>query len=298
MLISTNTLLALRTNLRAEFQSAFETAKPWWAQAATEIPSSSRSNTYEWLGAFPIIREWLGDRVVQALGQSSYQILNKTFEGTVSVSRDDLEDDNLAGAKIQTQQLAAAAAKHPDQLLAALMVAAFTTGLAYDGQAFFSTTHPVKDVNGVAQNVSNSGGGAGNPWILAQLGGPIKPFLFQKRREYAFTALDDPRDHQVFFRKEFLYGVDARVNAGYGLWQLAYGSKSALSTANYDIARTALRNMTADGGTKLGVQPDTLIVGPSNEANALNIIAAANLANGASNIFLNTAKVLVVPELG
>ena len=25
-------------------------------------------------------------------------------------------------------------------------------------------------------------------------------------------------------RKEYLYGVDGRYNAGYGLWQLAYGS--------------------------------------------------------------------------
>jgi phage major head subunit gpT-like protein len=297
MLISTNTLLALRTALRTEFQEQFQTAKPWWSQVATEIPSSSRSNTYEWLGQFPQLREWLGDRVIQALGKSSYQVVNKTFEGTVSVARDDLEDDNLAGAKVQTQMLAQAAAKHPDVLLAALMVAGFTTP-CYDGQNFFSTTHPVKDANGVAQNVSNNGGGAGFPWILAQLGRPLKPFLFQKRRDYAFTSLDDPRDHQVFFRKEFLYGVDARVNVGFGLWQLAYGSKAALSAANYDAARTALRNMTADGGLKLGIEPDTLIVGPSNEANALNIVAAANLATGASNIFLNTAKVLVVPELG
>ena len=25
-------------------------------------------------------------------------------------------------------------------------------------------------------------------------------------------------------KKEFIYGVDARCNAGYGLWQLAFGS--------------------------------------------------------------------------
>ena len=33
-----------------------------------------------------------------------------------------------------------------------------------------------------------------------------------------------PGDDNVFFKKEFIYGVDARCNAGYGLWQLAFGS--------------------------------------------------------------------------
>ena len=32
------------------------------------------------------------------------------------------------------------------------------------------------------------------------------------------------RDDNVFFEKKYIYGVDSRDNAGYGLWQLAYGS--------------------------------------------------------------------------
>lgn len=28
----------------------------------------------------------------------------------------------------------------------------------------------------------------------------------------------------MFFQDEYLYGVNARYNTGYGLWQLAYGS--------------------------------------------------------------------------
>ena len=47
---------------------------------------------------------------------------------------------------------------------------------------------------------------------------------------------------------EFLYGVRARVNAGFGLWQLGFGSKDALNEANYAAARAAMMGFKSDGG--------------------------------------------------
>jgi phage major head subunit gpT-like protein len=46
----------------------------------------------------------------------------------------------------------------------------------------------------------------------------------------------------------YLYGIRARVNAGYGLWQLAYGSKQTLNAASYAAARATMMAFTADGG--------------------------------------------------
>jgi phage major head subunit gpT-like protein len=61
-------------------------------------------------------------------------------------------------------------------------------------------------------------------WFLFDTTKPIKPLIFQRRKAPEFVAKDDPSDTNVFMKKEFLYGVDCRDNAGYGLWQLAYGS--------------------------------------------------------------------------
>ncbi|MTI82736.1 MAG: head protein [Firmicutes bacterium] len=61
-------------------------------------------------------------------------------------------------------------------------------------------------------------------WFLMDTTKPVKPLIFQRRKKAEFVALDNPSDENVFMRKEFLYGVDCRDNAGYGLWQLAYGS--------------------------------------------------------------------------
>lgn len=63
-----------------------------------------------------------------------------------------------------------------------------------------------------------------NQWYLLCTKRAIRPFVFQLREKAKLVALDRENDENVFMRKEYLYGVDGRYNAGYGLWQLAYGS--------------------------------------------------------------------------
>lgn len=61
-------------------------------------------------------------------------------------------------------------------------------------------------------------------WYLLALDQPVKPFIFQNRKAPTFTALDRPTDAEVFMKKRFMYGVDARFAAGYGFWQMAIQS--------------------------------------------------------------------------
>lgn len=61
-------------------------------------------------------------------------------------------------------------------------------------------------------------------WFLLDASKPIKPLIFQQRKPVQFVAMDNAEDEGVFMKKEFRYGADSRDNAGYGLWQLAYGS--------------------------------------------------------------------------
>lgn len=60
-----------------------------------------------------------------------------------------------------------------------------------------------------------------NDWFLLATSQEVKPLIFQTRKPPEFVALDNPRDDYVFHNRKFLYGVDARFNAGYGLWQMA-----------------------------------------------------------------------------
>ncbi len=64
-----------------------------------------------------------------------------------------------------------------------------------------------------------------NDWFLLCTKYPVKPLIVQIRRAPEFNMLFDPKSSEsVFMQKKFLFGIDARYAAGYGLWQLAYGS--------------------------------------------------------------------------
>lgn len=57
-------------------------------------------------------------------------------------------------------------------------------------------------------------------WYLADTSHAIKGLIFQRRKAPVFVNKDAPTDDNVFFLRQFLYGVDARGNAGYGPWFL------------------------------------------------------------------------------
>lgn len=66
--------------------------------------------------------------------------------------------------------------------------------------------------------------GQDTTWYLLCTKRPIKPLIFQERKKPKFVAKTSETDDNVFFSKEYLYGVDSRDNAGFGFWQMAYGS--------------------------------------------------------------------------
>jgi len=291
MLINRENLSAMYNGFKTAFVKAFAGVQPLWSQIATLVPSSAKTENYGWLGEFPRLREWVGDRQVKSISASGYAITNKKFEASIGVPRDDIDDDSYGVFTPLFQEIGYAAATHPDELVFSLLAAGFTT-TCHDGQYFFDTDHPVG--SGV---VSNHGGGSGTPWFLLDTSRPLKPLIFQKRREYDLKSMTDGKDEAVFMRDEYRYGVDARGNVGYGFWQMAFGSKVTLDATGYAAARSAMQSMKSDEGRPLGIRPNLLIVPPSLEAAAFAVVQAEKLANGQDNPYYNTAKVLVAPWL-
>lgn len=277
------------------FNKAFDEAEVLYGRVAMEVPSNTRDETYAWLGSVPSMRKWIGDREIKNLATFGYSIRNEDFELTVSVPRNDMEDDLIGVYKPFFQDLAYSAKKHPDKLVFGLFPRAFTDK-CFDGKPFISDDHPTTSNGKKAIPQSNKGtykltpdsyGAArtqmmclvndqgeplsivpdllvvapqkeaiartilmadeihrevniykgtaellvvnelaANPeqWFLLCTKRPVRPFIFQNRRKPQLVAKNHPDDDNVFFSKEFIYGVDSRCNAGYGLWQLAFGS--------------------------------------------------------------------------
>lgn len=296
MIINRSNLQGLTTGFRANFQGGFAGVAPQWTTVATLVPSSTSENAYPWLGEFPGMREWLGDRVVKNIETHGYSIKNKPFEMTVSVPAPAIEDDQYGVYAPMMTEMGRAAAAHPDELVFGLLKNAFATN-CYDGQYFFDTDHPVLAPDGTLQSVSNYQSGSSSPWFLIDDSRALKPLIFQQRKKPNFVAKDRPEDDNVFDSAVFKYGVDSRCNVGFGFWQLAQGSKATLTTENFDAAYDAMAGRKGDQGRPLGVMARKLIVGPGNRKAGQDIVKAVNLANGATNTNVGLVDLVIVPWL-
>ena len=300
MAIITPALLSgLRTGFSKAFQDALTATPTDWEKVATRVPSSSTSNTYGWLGQFPALREWVGDRVLKDMAAQAYQVQNKLYEGTVAVKRTDIEDDNVGVYTPLFSEMGRAAKAHADQLVFALLAAGETT-TCYDGQNFFDTDHPVYpnvDGTGTATLVSNLQAGTGPAWYLLDTSRALKPLIFQERTAPELEALTSTQDEMVFMSDTYRYGIRYRCNAGFGFWQQAYKSKAALDAANFNAAMAAMMQAKADGGRPLGVKPTTLVVPPALRADAMALIEAQLITGGVSNPNYKAVEVIVSPWL-
>src|SRR5690606_40739469 len=90
----------------------------------------------------------------------------------------------------------------------------------------------------------------GTAWYLLDTSRAIKPLILQTRRAPNMVAMTKLDDEKVFMTDQFRFGVDCRRNVGFSFWQLAYGSRKALSADNLWAAIEAMRAFKADGGEK------------------------------------------------
>ncbi len=293
--ITPELLAAAQRGFNTSFQKGFAGYTAMYTSLATIINSSAGEETYGWLGDIPKLREWIGDRQIRSLTSKGYSIKNRKFEGGFAVSRDDIEDDKLGLYAPRFEMLGQSASQHPDEVLFELINAGFTTE-CFDGQNFFDEDHPVGKP-GSQVGVSNKQAGSGETWILADMSRALKPFIFQKRRDYAFTSKEDGKSSdRVWLRDEYSYGVDARVSAGFGFWQMAFASKADLTPANLRAAFTTMKDFTDDEGRKLMIRPTHLITGNGNFFKARDIIMSEQI-DGSSNTNRNLVQIMEAPLL-
>ncbi|MEX3690094.1 Mu-like prophage major head subunit gpT family protein [Paraburkholderia sp. BR14263] len=295
MELNQDNVAALTTGFNQVFSQWFQQTETQVERFTMRTTSTTSRSIYPWLGQTTTFREWLGDRVLQNLALHDFSIQNKSYENTVPVDRDAIEDDQYGVFSPLFAQLGQDSKRHPDMLAYSLLKAGTTT-LCYDGQPFFSTDHPV-GLQGEEVSFSNDQGGTGLPWYLFDTSKAIRPIILQFRRDYQFVALDKVDDWRNFMGKELLYGVDARLNVGFGLWQLACRSAQDLSIDSYAAARANMMSVKSDAGAALNAKPSLLIVPPALEEAALKTVMVERLANGATNPYYKSCEVLVAPYL-
>ncbi len=185
------------TNLRTAgvafkktYMLGFASHTTLWARIATKVNSTTSSNEYGWLGDFPQVREWIGEREYRSIAQHDYTIKNRKFESTVTVKREHFEDDNLGIIGPIMQGMGESVARHPDELLFEVLELGYIQN-CFDGQPFFDGDHPVKNDDGSERSVANYYPGNKPHWYLLDTSRALKPLIRQVRKEPEFVSKTD-----------------------------------------------------------------------------------------------------------
>ncbi len=280
-----------------KFQEGYQKAPAWWQKVATKIPSDSETEIHAWLELIPGFSEWKDERKFYSVGSADYSLTNADFATGMRLPRNKLEDDKIGLYTNNAMMLGQQAAKWPDKNIADRLKHGQDAGAKYkcfDGQPFFSTSHP-KSVNGqvsgtfsnlktsraltaasfnttyadlmsipgpdgeamgligttlivppllretaltivkagtiatsvgtASQSNINQGvvdveiipelAGDDADWYLGATMGPIKPLVFQIRREPGFDEIAGLQSEHCKTKKELLYGSDGRGAFGY-----------------------------------------------------------------------------------
>jgi len=158
-------IVSMQTLFRKEYNNAvaaYSNTNAWDAVSdiGTVIPSNGSSEDYRWLQETPEFEEWIGDLNVGDLADYGFTIKNVPFAAAVGVHEDEIEDDKDDLILTRIRSMAGGEKRKWGKLLHTLLLGG-TSGLAFDGIAFFS------DVSGVRLNDNLLAGtiSAGTPTV-------------------------------------------------------------------------------------------------------------------------------------
>lgn len=141
MSLQTASYQAVQRDLTVVFRNELMKATPFYPELCTIVQSKGVDEKYAWLGDTPGMREWVGPRKFKQLRAADYTLANKTWEASLEVEKEHIEDDRMGGYKAKMGQLAVEAAHHPDELLFENVVNLGESQACFDGQYFFDTDH-------------------------------------------------------------------------------------------------------------------------------------------------------------
>lgn len=295
MIINQANLEAIETGFQAAFANGFGQAATDHDEIMMDVPSTTAEEQYGWLGQSHGLEEWLGEATYRGIRAHGFSIRNRRYNDGLEVDADTIRDDRYGVYAPMLREMGRAAAAHPAELVFRALRDGFTSE-CYDGQYFFDTDHPIP---GTGRTVANRPAalGSGSYWFLLDTSRAVKPIIFQRREDYMPRARTDPNDPNMWDRNQFQFRVDARVAAGYGLWQLAYGSRATLDADSYAAARQALLDMVGDQDRPLGCMPTLLVVSPALERAARKLLVSELTSAGETNEWAGTCRHIVSPWL-
>jgi len=159
---------SLEKGLKTLFLQNFTAESSYADRLCFVETSASDQEKYEWLGQAPQMSELKGERKITPLSDTGYTLSNTTYESTISIKRNHLEDNQTGSIRRRIQQMAQTASAHVNKLVINALVNA-TTNTGYDSVAFFSDSHTARADEGSTQDNLLPGTGTTSALIATNL---------------------------------------------------------------------------------------------------------------------------------
>lgn len=116
-----------------------------WIDGVSNLFSSDQaSETYNFLGQSPAMREWIAGRQAKGFLGQGITITNKHYEATIEFQKRDVRRDKTSQIQARIGEFTDRAQSHWASLLSTSLLDAVST-VCYDGQFFFDTDHSEGD---------------------------------------------------------------------------------------------------------------------------------------------------------
>lgn len=125
-----------------------------WVDAISNMFGSDQATeTYNFLGQTPAMREWLGSRQAKGFSGQGITIANRHYEATVEIQKKDARRDKTGQIEARMAEMADRGLTHWASLLSTLLLNGAST-VCYDGQYFFDTDHSEGDSGNQSNSIS------------------------------------------------------------------------------------------------------------------------------------------------
>lgn len=305
MIIDFDLLNTALTDAKARFTDSLQSliVSGDAARVSDKMTGASLTEDSAWLGFFPSAQAWDGPKSIKSLRAYAQTVTSEPFEATVGLdkfrimnaerNRGDRSLGNALGLNKIMERMGVSAAVKDDQLVFAKL-AAGDTDACHDGVSFFNAAHP----NGDQATFSNNDASADvdEYFILdTRFGMPIGINEFMPATPMVQSG---PESDNYFINGEIRIGYEVHHVAFYGLPQLAFRSTKTINLANLRAHITTMKGYVNDQGQKLGVSPNLIVCGPSNEFAVRDVLQKPFDNNGATNMGTGLGlDLLVTPYL-
>lgn len=134
--INDATLQDLAAQLNAKWTTAFQAAPQMQVtRLATQYTSTTASNHYAFMEALGGWSEWNGARQFKDVASQQYEVLNKDFECSIKMPKNQIEDDQIGMYVDLVPSMVSGWFKKQASLIMAVLT---SNPVAYDGVALFS----------------------------------------------------------------------------------------------------------------------------------------------------------------